>query len=168
MPLFSTMAHRRVLPKSMPKHNLHSTIGNATLPNILSIYLKQDPHRKICLVDFQQQSQLHDAIPQTSIVGIIDHHALQSSTIITERPIFVDIRPVRPIVLLYCILYYVFIHYTYSYHLSSYIVGKCLYHFGTLVCTARTVFTNSRGRNDVVGHIIGYPQSQVSHHHIVG
>jgi len=28
-----------------------------------------------------------------NIVGIIDHHALQSNTIITEKPIFVDIRP---------------------------------------------------------------------------
>jgi manganese-dependent inorganic pyrophosphatase len=27
------------------------------------------------------------------IVGIIDHHALQSNTIVTEGPIFVDIRP---------------------------------------------------------------------------
>jgi manganese-dependent inorganic pyrophosphatase len=26
-------------------------------------------------------------------VGIIDHHALQSNTIVTEKPIFVDIRP---------------------------------------------------------------------------
>ena len=27
------------------------------------------------------------------IVGVIDHHALQNNTIITEKPIFVDIRP---------------------------------------------------------------------------
>jgi len=47
----------------------------------------------VCLVDFQQQSQLNKAIPMTNIVGIIDHHALQSNTIVTEKPIFVDIRP---------------------------------------------------------------------------
>ena len=28
-----------------------------------------------------------------NIVGVIDHHALQSNTIVTEKPIFVDIRP---------------------------------------------------------------------------
>lgn len=27
------------------------------------------------------------------VVGVIDHHALQSSTIQTKKPIFVDIRP---------------------------------------------------------------------------
>jgi inorganic pyrophosphatase/exopolyphosphatase len=48
---------------------------------------------KVCLVDFQQQSQLNPAIPMKNIVGIIDHHALQSNTIVTEKPIFVDIRP---------------------------------------------------------------------------
>jgi hypothetical protein len=64
-------------------------------PEYVQDLLEKDPHRNICLVDFQQRSQLHEAIPEASIVGIIDHHALQSSTIITERPIFVDIRPVR-------------------------------------------------------------------------
>ena len=47
----------------------------------------------MCLVDFQQQSQLNPSIPMGNIVGVIDHHALQSNTIVTEKPIFVDIRP---------------------------------------------------------------------------
>jgi inorganic pyrophosphatase/exopolyphosphatase len=55
--------------------------------------LAAEPGRNVCLVDFQQQTQLHAAIPMANIVGIIDHHALQSSTIVTEKPIFVDIRP---------------------------------------------------------------------------
>jgi len=48
---------------------------------------------RVCLVDFQQTTQLNPAIKENQIVGIIDHHALQSSTIVTQRPIFVDIRP---------------------------------------------------------------------------
>ncbi len=27
------------------------------------------------------------------IVGVIDHHALQNSTIVTDMPIYIDIRP---------------------------------------------------------------------------
>lgn len=48
---------------------------------------------RVCLVDFQQKTQLHASIDEATIVGIIDHHALQSSTIVTQKPIFVDIRP---------------------------------------------------------------------------
>ena len=44
-------------------------------------------------VDHQQTSQLNPAIPTKRIVGVIDHHALQSETIVTEMPIFIDIRP---------------------------------------------------------------------------
>jgi inorganic pyrophosphatase/exopolyphosphatase len=62
-------------------------------PEYIQDILEKDPNRNVCLVDFQQRSQLHKAIPERNIIGIIDHHALQSSTIITERPIFVDIRP---------------------------------------------------------------------------
>eukprot|EP00854_Cymbomonas_tetramitiformis_P020737 gene20737-24854_t len=51
------------------------------------------PEKGICLVDFQQDTQLNSAISTKNIVGVIDHHALQNSTIVTERPIFVDIRP---------------------------------------------------------------------------
>ena len=47
----------------------------------------------ICLVDHQQTSQLNPSIPVESIVGVIDHHALQSKTIVTDKPIYIDIRP---------------------------------------------------------------------------
>ena len=61
-----------------------------TIPPIQDL-VKDDT--KICLVDFQQTTQLHTAIKPSQIVGIIDHHALQASTIVTDKPIFVDIRP---------------------------------------------------------------------------
>lgn len=51
------------------------------------------PNAGICLVDHQQRSQVNPAIDPDRIVGVIDHHALQNSTIITERPIYIDIRP---------------------------------------------------------------------------
>jgi inorganic pyrophosphatase/exopolyphosphatase len=51
------------------------------------------PGAGVCLVDHQQTSQLNPAIPQKRIIGVIDHHALQSETIITESPVFIDIRP---------------------------------------------------------------------------
>lgn len=63
------------------------------LPATIEETLAKDPNRNVCLVDFQQQSQLNPAIPMSNIVGVIDHHALQSNTIVTEKPIFVDIRP---------------------------------------------------------------------------
>ena len=63
------------------------------LPETIETTLERDPRRNVCLVDFQQQSQLNPVIPMSNIVGIIDHHALQSNTIVTEKPIFVDIRP---------------------------------------------------------------------------
>ena len=66
---------------------------SAPCPAPVEELLEQYPDSNVCLVDFQQQSQLNDAIPMDRIVGIIDHHALQSNTIITARPIFVDIRP---------------------------------------------------------------------------
>lgn len=63
------------------------------LPPKVEDLLVERPDRNVCLVDFQQQSQLNKAIPMANVVGIIDHHALQSNTIVTEKPIFVDIRP---------------------------------------------------------------------------
>ena len=63
------------------------------LPETIETTLERDPRRNVCLVDFQQQSQLNPVIPMSNIVGVIDHHALQSNTIVTEKPIFVDIRP---------------------------------------------------------------------------
>ena len=64
---------------------------NCSLPEKIEDLIEEES--KVCLVDFQQQSQLNAAIPMKNIVGIIDHHALQSNTIVTEKPIFVDIRP---------------------------------------------------------------------------
>lgn len=55
--------------------------------------LAEKPGSAVCLVDFQQTTQLNPAIKMDQIVGVIDHHALQSSTIVTKKPIFVDIRP---------------------------------------------------------------------------
>jgi len=55
--------------------------------------LMREADKLVCLVDFQQTTQLHPAIHPDRVVGIIDHHALQNSTIVTSRPIFVDIRP---------------------------------------------------------------------------
>ena len=63
------------------------------LPATIETTLERDPRRNVCLVDFQQQSQLNPVIPMSNILGIIDHHALQSNTVVTEKPIFVDIRP---------------------------------------------------------------------------
>lgn len=66
---------------------------NCELPQAIEVLLEKSPDNSVCLVDFQQQSQLNPAIPMANIIGIIDHHALQSNTIVTEKPIFVDIRP---------------------------------------------------------------------------
>ena len=55
--------------------------------------VKSQPKAGICLVDHQQLSQVNKCIDPERIVGVIDHHALQNSTIITERPIYMDIRP---------------------------------------------------------------------------
>jgi manganese-dependent inorganic pyrophosphatase len=51
------------------------------------------PGAGICLVDHQQMSQVNPAIDPERIVGVIDHHALQNSTIVTDRAIYIDIRP---------------------------------------------------------------------------
>ena len=55
--------------------------------------LETHPQSGVCLVDHQQTSQLNQSIPVERIVGVIDHHALQNSTIITDMPIYIDIRP---------------------------------------------------------------------------
>jgi inorganic pyrophosphatase/exopolyphosphatase len=51
------------------------------------------PDAGVCLVDHQQTSQLNPAIDVDRIVGVIDHHALQNATIVTDKPIYIDIRP---------------------------------------------------------------------------
>ena len=55
--------------------------------------LVDQPKAGVCLVDHQQVSQLNKSIPIDRIVGVIDHHALQSATIVTDQPIYIDIRP---------------------------------------------------------------------------
>jgi inorganic pyrophosphatase/exopolyphosphatase len=46
------------------------------------------PDAGICLVDHQQMSQVNPAIDPERIVGVIDHHALQNATIVTDRAIY--------------------------------------------------------------------------------
>ena len=62
-------------------------------PQIIEDYLKEKPDAQICLVDHQQTSQMNPSINADNVVGVIDHHALQSKTIVTEKPIYIDIRP---------------------------------------------------------------------------
>eukprot|EP00956_Cyclotella_meneghiniana_P004200 scaffold5163_cov49-Cyclotella_meneghiniana.AAC.1 len=66
--------------------------GVETPPRIEEV-LKTRPDAKVCLVDHQQTSQMNTAINPDNVVGVIDHHALQSKTIVTDRPIYIDIRP---------------------------------------------------------------------------
>ncbi len=63
-----------------------------TPPKIEDV-LKEKPDADICLVDHQQTSQMNPSINVDQIVGVIDHHALQSKTIVTDKPIYIDIRP---------------------------------------------------------------------------
>lgn len=63
------------------------------LPPTIEELLKENPDAKICLVDHQQTSQMNPSINPDNVVGVIDHHALQSKTIVTDRPIYIDIRP---------------------------------------------------------------------------
>jgi len=63
------------------------------LPPKIEDVLKSNPDEDICLVDHQQTSQMNPLISLDKIVGVIDHHALQSKTIVTDKPIYIDIRP---------------------------------------------------------------------------
>lgn len=63
------------------------------LPRTIEDMLKEQPKASVCLVDHQQTSQMNPSIPVDQIVGVIDHHALQSKTIVTDKPIYIDIRP---------------------------------------------------------------------------
>uniref|UniRef100_A0A7S2YRH8 DDH domain-containing protein n=1 Tax=Entomoneis paludosa TaxID=265537 RepID=A0A7S2YRH8_9STRA len=63
------------------------------MPQYIEDLLEENPKADICLVDHQQTSQLNPVIPVENIVGVIDHHALQSKTIVTDKPIYMDIRP---------------------------------------------------------------------------
>ncbi len=44
-----------------------------------------NPDVQICLVDHQQTTQMNPAINPDNSVGVIDHHALQNMTIVTDR-----------------------------------------------------------------------------------
>ena len=63
------------------------------MPQYIEDLLEVNPKADVCLVDHQQTSQLNPCIPVENIVGVIDHHALQSKTIVTDKPIYIDIRP---------------------------------------------------------------------------
>lgn len=63
------------------------------VPPAIEDVLAIDPASSICLVDHQQTSQMNPSIDPENVVGVIDHHALQSKTIVTDRPIYIDIRP---------------------------------------------------------------------------
>ena len=62
-------------------------------PRAIEDLLVEKSEAGVCLVDHQQLSQLNKAIDVDRIVGVIDHHALQSATIVTDKPIYIDIRP---------------------------------------------------------------------------
>lgn len=62
------------------------------VPQYIEDLLQDNPRADVCLVDHQQTSQLNPCIPVENIVGVIDHHALQSKTIVTDKPIYIDIR----------------------------------------------------------------------------
>jgi len=66
---------------------------NVTKPKPIEDILKETPKLDICLVDHQQTSQMNPSIDSDQVVGVIDHHALQSKTIVTDKPIYIDIRP---------------------------------------------------------------------------
>lgn len=62
-------------------------------PQPIETLIVSQPEAGVCLVDHQQRSQLNPAVDMERIVGIIDHHALQSQTIVSDKPIYIDIRP---------------------------------------------------------------------------
>uniref|UniRef100_A0A7S3Q5I3 inorganic diphosphatase n=1 Tax=Chaetoceros debilis TaxID=122233 RepID=A0A7S3Q5I3_9STRA len=62
-------------------------------PRRIEDILSEKPDSEMCLVDHQQTSQMNPCIKADQIVGVIDHHALQSKTIVTNKPIYIDIRP---------------------------------------------------------------------------
>lgn len=49
--------------------------------------------RPVVLVDHNQVSQMTAGVEARRVVGIIDHHAMQKGTLVTDVPIYVDIRP---------------------------------------------------------------------------
>lgn len=59
--------------------------GDELMPARIEDFLESNPDAQICLVDHQQTSQMNPAINPDNIVGVIDHHALQNKTIVTDR-----------------------------------------------------------------------------------
>jgi manganese-dependent inorganic pyrophosphatase len=59
--------------------------GDDLMPKQIDDILQSNPDVQICLVDHQQTSQMNPAINVDNIVGVIDHHALQNKTIVTDR-----------------------------------------------------------------------------------
>jgi len=62
-------------------------------PPFPEVLAAKGPKHPICLVDHNQISQIAPGVDMRSIRGVIDHHALQSGTIVTDLPIYVNIRP---------------------------------------------------------------------------
>ena len=48
---------------------------------------------RVCLVDHNQTTQMAEGVEESSVKGIIDHHALQKNTVRSDVPIIVDIKP---------------------------------------------------------------------------
>lgn len=66
---------------------------NIEKPRRVEDLIQENPDVNFCLVDHQQTSQMNPNVKADNVVGIIDHHALQSKTIVTDKPIYIDIRP---------------------------------------------------------------------------
>ncbi|MEI6896864.1 MAG: manganese-dependent inorganic pyrophosphatase [Psychromonas sp.] len=49
--------------------------------------------KKVALVDFNQKTQLHPSIDESSIVAIIDHHAIGGQPVNLTQVVSIDIRP---------------------------------------------------------------------------
>ena len=47
----------------------------------------------VCLLDHNQASQMTEGVDTKRIVGIIDHHAIQDGAVVTDKPVWIDIRP---------------------------------------------------------------------------
>jgi len=54
---------------------------------------QERPKQPICLVDHNQTSQMAEGVEAKMVRGVIDHHALQNGTIVTDVPIYVNIQP---------------------------------------------------------------------------
>lgn len=68
-------------------------LWRAEKPRPIEDLLNEYSKAGVCLVDHQQTSMLSPSIEVTRIVGVIDHHALHNATIVTDMPIYIDIRP---------------------------------------------------------------------------